>query len=58
MKQGYKRPASISRTNVDMAVVRRETVNGRKRKVSPPPEELTDVKYRLERAGFSPHNVG
>lgn len=42
-----------------IAAVRRETVNGRKREVTPPRDELNAfVEYRLERAGFSPHHVG
>ncbi len=42
-----------------MAVVRRETVNGRKREVTPPHHELNEfIHYRLELAGFTPHHVG
>lgn len=45
--------------NGTMAAVRRETVNGRKRELTPPRDELgAFIEYRLERAGFSPHHVG
>lgn len=45
--------------NGSMAVIRRETVNGRKREIIPPPDQLNEfVQYRLERSGFSPHHVG
>lgn len=42
-----------------IAAVRREVLNGRKREVCPPCGELPEfVKYRLGRAGLTPHHVG
>ncbi|WP_272691456.1 type I-E CRISPR-associated protein Cas6/Cse3/CasE [Providencia sp. PROV132] len=42
-----------------IAAVRREVLNGRKRETCPPSEELPEfVKYRLSRAGLTPHHVG
>lgn len=42
-----------------IAAVRREVLNGRKREVCPPSGELPEfVKYRLSRAGLTPHHVG
>ncbi|MEX9226018.1 hypothetical protein AB7W86_23210, partial [Providencia rettgeri] len=40
-------------------VVQNKVLNGRKRETCPPSEELPDfVKYRLDRAGLTPHHVG
>ncbi|WP_272570052.1 hypothetical protein [Providencia sp. PROV255] len=42
-----------------IAAVRREVLHGRKREVCPPSGELPEfVKYRLGRAGLTPHHVG